>query len=64
MDSRSLKVHQYGCSVAELYRYERNHQGLGNRMIVEEESRAGSSGAIQCSQRPGGMLNYDYRLAA
>jgi hypothetical protein len=34
------------------------HQGLGNRLIIEEESGVGSSGAIQCRQRLGGMLNY------
>ena len=46
------------------YHHERNHQGLGNRLIMEEESYAGSSGAIQRRQRLGGMLNYYYRQAA
>jgi putative transposase len=46
------------------YHYERNHQGLGNRLILEEEPCAGSSGAIQRRQRLGGMLNYYYREAA
>jgi hypothetical protein len=44
--------------------HERNHQGLGNRLIVEEEPRADKTGAIQCRQRLGGMLNYYYRQAA
>jgi hypothetical protein len=35
----------------EHYHHERNHQGLGNRLIVEEEPRAAKSGAIQCRQR-------------
>jgi putative transposase len=46
------------------YHHERNHQGLGNRLIMEEESCAGGRGAIQCRQRLGGMLNYYYRQAA
>ena len=46
------------------YHRERNHQGLGNRLIMEEASCAGTSGAIQCRQRLGGMLNYYYRQAA
>ena len=47
----------------EHYHHERNHQGLGNRLIVEEEPRADKTGAIQCRQRLGGMLNYYYRQA-
>jgi len=46
------------------YHRERNHQGLGNRLIIEEELYARSMGAIQCRQRLGGMLNYYYRQAA
>jgi transposase InsO family protein len=46
------------------YHHERNHQGLGNRLIVREESCARSSGAIQRRQRLGGMLKYYYRQAA
>jgi hypothetical protein len=47
-----------------LYHHERNHQGLGNRLIMREESCAGSTGEIQRRQRLGGMLNYYYRQAA
>jgi hypothetical protein len=43
---------------------ERNHQGLGIQLIIEDESGVGSTGAIQCRQRLGGMLNYYYREAA
>jgi putative transposase len=45
------------------YHRERNHQGLGNRLI-EEEPSASSMGAIQRRQWLGGMLNYYYRQAA
>ena len=48
----------------EHYPHERNHQGLGNRRIAEEEPRADKTGAIQCCQRLGGMLNYYYGQAA
>lgn len=46
------------------YHGERNHQGLGNRLIMEKESYAISTGAIRRRQRLGGMLNYYYRQAA
>jgi len=46
------------------YHRERNHQGLGNRLIMEEESYASSTGVIRRQQRLGGMLNYYYRQAA
>jgi hypothetical protein len=39
-------------------------QGLGNRLIIEDESGVGSTGAIQFRQRLGGMLNYYDREAA
>ena len=64
MDNGCLAVPQYGCSVAELYHHERNHQGPGNRLIIEDESGVGRGGAIRCRQRLGGMLNYYYRAAA
>jgi transposase InsO family protein len=53
-------IHEF----VEHYHYERNHQGLGNRLIVRQESCADSSGPIQRRQRLGGMLNYYYRQAA
>jgi putative transposase len=46
------------------YHHERNHQGLGNRLIMPEQPGAGSTGAVQCRQRLGGMLNFYYRQAA
>jgi transposase InsO family protein len=46
------------------YHNERNHQGLGNRLITPGESHAGNSGAIRRHERLGGMLNYYYREAA
>jgi transposase InsO family protein len=46
------------------YHRERNHQGLGNRLIIRTESCVENAGAIQRRQRLGGMLNYYYRAAA
>jgi hypothetical protein len=46
------------------YHYERNHQGLGNRLLIPDECHAGNKGAIQRQDRLGGMLNYYYREAA
>jgi transposase InsO family protein len=46
------------------YHHERNHQGLGNRLIIPDECHARAKGAIQRRERLGGMLNYYYREAA
>ena len=46
------------------YHHERTHQGLDNRLIMEQECYAGRTGAIQRRQRLGRMLNYYYRQAA
>jgi len=46
------------------YHGERNHQGLGNRLINPDESHVGNNGAIRRRERLGGMLNYYYRQAA
>ena len=46
------------------YHAERNHQGLGNRLIVPDPGVAGNRGAIQRHARLGGMLNYYFRQAA
>jgi hypothetical protein len=48
----------------EHYHHERNHQGLGNRLILKEAVGPDRNGAIQCRQRLGGMLKYYHRQAA
>ena len=53
-------IHEY---VAH-YHGERNHQGLGNRIISQEVGHLSANGAIRRRQRLGGMLNYYYRAAA
>ena len=45
------------------YHLERNHQGLGNRLITPEAVPANSNGTIQRRRRLGGMLSYHHRAA-
>ena len=53
-------IHEF----VEHYHRERNHQGLGNRLIISDGAGSGRDGTIQCRKRLGGMLNYYYRQAA
>ncbi len=46
------------------YRFERNHQGLGNQLIFPEASVRDPRGPIECRRRLGGMLKYYHRPAA
>jgi putative transposase len=46
------------------YHAERNHQGLGNRLIEPGDEVCSTTGKIACRQRLGGLLRYYYREAA
>ena len=46
------------------YHGERNHQGLGNRLIEPRGGTGTEPGPIECRERLGGMLRYYYREAA
>ena len=46
------------------YHHERNHQGLGNQLILPPATPGQPHGPIHCRQRLGGMLKYYYRPAA
>jgi len=48
----------------EHYHRERNHQGLGNRLIESTLANAPNAGPIKCRERLGGILNYYYCDAA
>ncbi len=48
----------------EHYHQERNHQGLGNRLIDPQDEIGSLEGSIACRERLGGMLRYYYRNAA
>ena len=45
------------------YHFERNHQGLSNRLIVTPTAAVQTAGRVQCKQRLGGLLNYYHRAA-
>ncbi len=46
------------------YHGERNHQGLGNRLIAGSDELVHTTGPIRCRERLGGMLRYYHRAAA
>jgi putative transposase len=48
----------------EHFHMERNHQGLGNRLIEPREEVGQNNGDVLCRERLGGMLRYYYRKAA
>jgi transposase InsO family protein len=48
----------------EFYHRERNHQGLGNRIIDPSRNVGDTDGSIECRERLGGVLRYYYRQAA
>jgi len=50
--------------LVEHYHRERNHQGLDNRLIIQEQLVADRAAAIQRRSRWGGMLSYYHRQAA
>jgi hypothetical protein len=59
-DSLRIAVREY---VAQ-YHIERNHQGLGNRLIIPMRTANQTKGTVHCNHRLGGTLNYYYRDAA
>jgi hypothetical protein len=48
----------------EHYHQERNHQGLGNRLIENLPANDNATGPVRCRQRLGGVLNFYHREAA
>ena len=46
------------------YHWERNHQGLDNRLIEPRDEVDRVTGELCCRERLGGMLRYYYRRAA
>jgi transposase InsO family protein len=53
-------IHQYLAH----YHAERNHQGLGNRLIAPEEAMGCQTGHVVRRERLGGLLSYYHREAA
>jgi transposase InsO family protein len=46
------------------YHAERNHQGMGNRILVPGEEVGRTFGDVECTERLGGLLRYYHRKAA
>ena len=46
------------------YQIERNHQGVGNRLLEPLSNVGSANDPIHCRERLGGMLNFYYREAA
>jgi putative transposase len=46
------------------YHHERNHQGLGNQLIVPEPGMGSRCGAVVRREHLGGLLSYYHREAA
>ena len=46
------------------YHFERNHQGLDNRLISPKQTTTATTGRVRKRERLGGMLNYYFREAA
>lgn len=46
------------CKFMDHYHRERNHQGLGNQLIVPQRLSSSKSERIGCRMRSGGMLNF------
>ena len=46
------------------YHHERNHQGMGNRILVPGDEVGRTFGDVECGERLGGLLRYYYRKAA
>jgi len=64
IDNRPLDICLYVFCVAELYHTERNHQGVGKRLLKPLAMVSRTDKPIRCRERIGGMLNFYYREAA
>jgi putative transposase len=49
---------------AEHYHFERNHQGIGNQLIMPPSMPVNENAPVQCRERLGGILKFYYRKAA
>jgi len=63
-DNRPLDICLYVFCVAELYHIERNHQGVGNRLLEPVDILSSTNDPVHRRERLGGMLNFYYREAA
>ena len=57
-------LHTATVEYLEHFHAERNHQGMGNRLLIPGSEVGLTSGEIACRERLGGLLRYYYRKAA
>jgi hypothetical protein len=57
-------VRRAACEFAVHYHRERNHQGLGKKLICPDPNLVPEGGELKRRERLGGLLNYYYRTAA
>jgi hypothetical protein len=63
-DNRRSATRYYVCWVVDFYHHERNHQGMGNQLLVTIAGTARRDAPIACRPRLGGLLKYYHRPAA
>ena len=57
-------LHAATLSYIDHYHAERNHQGVGNQLLIPDNEVNRTVGEIACRERLGGLLRYYYRKAA
>jgi transposase InsO family protein len=57
-------LHAATANFLDHFHSERNHQGIGNRLIIPGNEVGQTVGEIACRERLGGTLKYYYRKAA
>ena len=57
-------LHTATLSYIDHYHAERNHQGVGNQLLIPDNEVNRTAGEVACRERLGGLLRYYYRKAA
>ena len=57
-------LHAATLSYIDHYHAERNHQGVGNQLLIPDNEANRTAGEVACRERLGGLLRYYYRKAA
>jgi hypothetical protein len=57
-------LHVATLSYIDHYHAERNHQGVGNQLLIPDLEVNRTAGEVACRERLGGLLRYHYRKAA
>ncbi len=55
-------LHAATLSDMDFYHAERNHQGVGNQLLIPDNEVNRTAGEVACRERLGGLLRYYYRL--